>query len=56
MIKLSEFVHDPKKDGNTFNWILETAKQVRELRQEEIDAIRKAAKESKSLDATKVAY
>ena len=56
MIKLSDFVHDRKKDGNTFNWILDAAEKVRELRRKEINAIKEAAKESKGLDATKVAY
>jgi len=45
----TKFVYDPKNDGNIFKWILEVAAVTREMRQEQIDAIKKAARKPKGL-------
>jgi hypothetical protein len=49
-------IYNPRVDGNVFNWILDAAQFVREVRQEEINAIKEAAAKSKKLDRPKVAY
>ena len=48
-------VYNPKVDGNVFKWILGAAQFVREVRQEETNAIKETAAIIKKLDRPKVA-
>jgi hypothetical protein len=54
--KNARLTYNSKVDGNVFKWILNAAQFVREIRQEETNAIKEAAAKSKRLDRTKVAY
>ena len=54
--KNTRLTYNSKVDGNVFKWILNAAQFVREVRQEETNAIKEAATKSKRLDRTKVAY
>jgi uncharacterized membrane protein YjjP (DUF1212 family) len=49
-------IYNPRVDGNVFNWILDAAQFVREVRQEEINAIKEAATKLKRLDRSEMAY
>ena len=53
-IKTDRFEHNPKEDGNVFEWILYSALTKRHLRRLEKDALEKAAAKSKELDQAKV--
>jgi len=47
-------VHDPKKDGNVFFWVLRASAALRELRRIEANAAKEASAELKRLDSSKV--
>jgi len=47
--------YNPKTDGNVFIWILSAAETYRHIRKEYLNALKKAAAESKKLDGSKMA-
>jgi hypothetical protein len=47
--------YNPKRDGNVFQWILEASEVYRQIKKDQIDAVKEASAKSKRLDYPEMA-